>query len=496
MEINQSKLQRQLKAIDNWVNIGKGVGRIIQPTGFGKTYEELLIADKYHNKHYNDVILFIANNEAGKNNFYKALNNLKHLFDNIIRDNLIITTKNQILTNLHFYESRTFNLVIVDEIHDFVSEQAYGIIAKKYFNYKFIVGFTGSDPTDKDKKKLDAYIPVVDFISYDEAIANKWISDFTEYNVALNLTKEDQIVYDTFSEYIRDTLNLVDNNYLTVINMGKNMYNKLLGRVVKYDEICEKVAMENNWTRDLDLSNGYYANINKVFSPSNLHERAKTFLLYVERRNALMDANILKIQAILDTVRLLKGKKIIIFNNQIEVIDILHLLINNSIWNVRKYKSLIDIRGAIGYHTMLSTNDTVVKYHSKLKSTQILDHENGGYLRYKNGKIKQFGTDAQKSFVMEQISSGRAKVILAVKGLDSALNVEDLDASIITGGSTNPLQQTQRKGRSLRISEYKKLAYVINIYFANTRDEQKLNQRQKESTNKIVRINNVNEILI
>lgn len=495
MKVNETKLARQLEALEKWSKVGKGIGRMIQPTGFGKTYEQLILVQKLHTAHPGFNILYIAANEAGRANIYNSLTALSHVFDGIIRARLFIHTKGQIISNT-IPMLKHYNAVIIDEIHEFVSDKAYDILKKIYFDYTFIAGFTGSDVAGKDKEKLDRIAPIIDYISYEEAIENKWISDFCEYNFGLTLSKEEMELYTTYSEYIGDSLKLTSNDYDLLIALAKGRYDKITKSFTKYEVFCEALSIKLGWTRDLDLSNPYYANVDRLYSPSNLHERALMFQKYVDLRNALLDTSLIKINAILSVAQLFKSKKMMIFNNNITVVDVLHKLLNFNISDVRKYRTFSTLKSFMQADYIMSDSDIAVKYHSLLEKEPMFDNTTKSFIKTKSGDVKLFGKTAQQSRAIERIQSGASNILLAVKGLDSALNVEDLEVSIISGGSTNPLQQVQRKGRPLRISEYKSLAYIINIYFKGTRDEFKLKQRQSSTTNEIIEITSLEQIII
>jgi len=489
MNVDEVKLRRQLIAIDKWRKSG-GVGRFIHPTGFGKTYEMLLVINKFHTKNPNKIVLVVCNNVASKQNFMASYNELHNMLDDIIRKNLFIHSRQEILNAKDNFRIKP-TLVIIDEIHEFISTESYNIINKRIFDYRFILGVTATDVSAADKNKLDRIMPIVDMITPEEAEKNKWITPIKEYNLGINLLASDRELYDKYSKFITECMTLVDGQFDILQGMASGRKDRVTYEYVTYDVYCDRFAHKKGWRRDLDLSNRYYRNLDNLLSPASLHERAKKFMKYVRNRNILMETNIVKLRVTKQISDLIGDKKAIIFNNNIDFVDMIHYMINNNV-SGNKYNSSDWIK------SYLKTSPPVmyskaVKYHSKLISTPMYQKDNKSFIKYKNGNIKQFGVMAQRKEYIRRLKSGDATIMCAAKGLDTAMNIEDLEVCVITAGTTNPLQQIQRKGRSTRISEYKKLAIIINVYFKDTRDEIKLRQRQGSIP--IIEINTVNQIL-
>ncbi len=134
-----------------------------------------------------------------------------------------------------------------------------------------------------------------------------------------------------------------------------------------------------------------------------------------------------------------------------------------------------------------------VCYHSNLK-TVIRNNKKFGKTKLKEEAIRKFTDNRYKQ-----------RVINTAKALDQGFNVEDVELGIITSGTSNPTQQTQRGGRIFRKYTYKdgtdKVAILINIYIKNSQDKKWLDSRQTNSKTKkplnpdLVWVNSVNELL-
>jgi ERCC4-related helicase len=151
---------------------------------------------------------------------------------------------------------------------------------------------------------------------------------------------------------------------------------------------------------------------------------------------------------------------------------------------------------AVCYHTKLKTELREVKFIKKYKTKPD---------RITIKKVK-YGKTKLKNEALTKIADNRYKVrvINTASALDQGFNVEDIEVVITASGSSNPTQDTQRKGRGGRKFTFKngkdKIALFINIYLVGTQDEVWLRNRQKDPKTKrpknpyVKWITNLNEI--
>lgn len=98
-------------------------------------------------------------------------------------------------------------------------------------------------------------------------------------------------------------------------------------------------------------------------------------------------------------------------------------------------------------------------------------------VRYHSGLSKK-----EKIRSLELFNSGECTVLNTAKALDEGFDAGDIELGIITSCRAVERVDSQRRGRIIRFRTGK-LAVLVNIYIKNTRDEQWLKERQKNTLN-------------
>jgi len=383
----------------------------------------------------------------------------------------IIVTISQLLS-----VSKSFNvdLLIVDEIHKFTSDERYNLINKGLIKYNRLIGLTATLPLGNNLTKLKTIVPVIDHISESEAITNNWVSQFVEYNISLELSDNDKYTYvkltESISEYLQTFANL--ENYIT--HGGIKLFNSTMdllygcfrGANVRgfphiSSEIIAKTLIEVMRQGKED----------EFWNLSNIKEQGSAFARKVDLRNDILIANRIKLQAVLDIYDTLKVPTLC-FNDSIVFSDIIAEKVNE------KYPN------------------QAMSYHSKLESKPLIDNLTGEYYRYvggtKAGQPKLFSKAKQLEYAILAIEHGVMSFISTVKALDEGITIPNIECLITTAGTFNPIQYEQRTGRAKTYVSSDKIAKIYNLFFNDfeyegkvykSRDKTKLLSRQTNSSN-------------
>ena len=116
---------------------------------------------------------------------------------------LNINVSIQCIQTVHKWSGQNFDLIIADEIHNYVTE--VGNDSHKYSkfftanNYQRILGLSASIAT-KLKPMVWKFAPIVMTIDTEQALELKLISPFEIYNLEVKLTTEEQLEYDRANE--------------------------------------------------------------------------------------------------------------------------------------------------------------------------------------------------------------------------------------------------------------------------------------------------------
>lgn len=388
-------------------------------------------------------------------------------------------------------------LLIIDEIHKFLTDKAIHNINK--INSKFKLALTGSklDATDKSKL-IKLGVPVIDIITEEEAIEMNWITDYDEYNLAIEISDNEKVRY----KALNDNINNISENFKQVYkkmnvafkrNLFKNDYEVIQGcysgfkvldsnfKVLEFitaDVMCQIIAGIMGYKKDGIIVNDYTKRLQTFWNPDNINAIAKQYIKAVTARNNYLKHNVNKVNAVFEISKILQIPTII-YNDSIEMIDQL-------------------------YSTLKVPR---VKYHSQIESMPM-KYDNGEYITYlsgeRKGEVKLFGKTTLKKLAIEQMLSGEALYLITGKSLSESLNLPNVQLIICTSGDTNTKTYDQRvsRGKTIDYNNYDKRCTIINLFiddfylneeFVRSRDKEKLISRQYNVKN-VIWLDNIAEL--
>ena len=475
MKFDVSKDNRQEESINKWLANG-GVGGVDAAPRFGKTEIGLKIIKRTLNHTPDAIVLVLVPSEIIQ----------KH-WSTKVEDNVLVMTAHTAKNSIDELKLKVIRLLIVDEVHKFSSDQNQALLSELTTVSRFRLALSGSYPRDRFYTSL---FPIIDTITEREAIDKGWVSDFIEYNIPVQLGKEDKIKYAKYSKLISETLNLFKGK-TPYINRGIELVRddmdliyacysgkKVMGKYIPGDAFRQPLARAMGWNKDMDLSNDKNREINLYWHPNNLYERCKEFKQFVQNRNEIL------------------------INNEEKLKAVLQLIENNTVPTII-YNSSIDFVNTIAS----SIGNLAIPYHSKMKSTPIYDPDIKDFVRFSTGKVKMFGAARMKSKAISGIKSGKYLYLVTVKSLDEGLDIPELEKVIITAGSANPIQQLQRSARGKTISDKEnKVTKIYNLYiedfitdfgeFIKSRDKSKLIERQKSYKHSVKWLSSIDELTL
>ncbi len=266
-----------------------------------------------------------------------------------------------------------FNFLVADEVHRYGSELNRNFLA--YNSFQFLLGLTATlnrvDGMEEEllrifKKKVFVY-------GSKEAIRDGTLCDFDLLNVPCLLSEEEKRIYGEIERELKQHFAIYNYDFLSV-------------KQRLFEEDAQKV------------------------------------MKCLAARKEIVQNSYGKIPIVLNLIKQHPNEKIIVFNERIEMAEMIK-------------------------EELAKENIFVSIYHSKTKSKDDV----------------------------EKFRIGKTKVLISVKALDEGLNVPDASVGIIVSGNSTKKQIIQRLGRILRAKEGK--AKLYQLYFVGTIDEKYMKKR-------------------
>ena len=455
MQINEKKLARQNLGVDRWFDNDCN-GIFGWHTGVGKTYGTALAINRVE-KFFKDTYLIIVPSSVLEVQWKQAIT---VFFPKHLQERIIIKTVHTILQENIQYEVGT---LVIDELHEFVTEDRLTLLDKSKIKHTRFLGLTASSD-DKRFWKILKFYKVVDMIDAEEARREGYVAEFIEYNLGLLLTDVEKEIYDNLTSTISKTMPKFQNNldYANKVLQGGKAPNGVFYSGAGW---AMGMAIKKGWRTDLNLSLESNRLINDLWNPSNFIGYARALVNAIRGRKSLLCTATSKYNTTLKLLKKFDKVKTIIFSESTEFADKIGIILNNG-------------------------NCPTVVYHSNLKTIVLPSTVSGKFI--KKGKVRL------KREALEKIRTGKARVLSTAKSLDRGLDITDLRFSITTSGTQNPTQYKQRTGRSTRKEENSIFSDVpvllVNLYIADTQDEVWLQRRQIGSTHQPIIVNSIEDI--
>ena len=454
MNIDIVREERQLEGVDKWVKAGC-FGTLYYATGVGKTYTALLTIDRIEKTKTPIYLISVPSEEIAK----QWNRQLEERYTKATLARIIVRTAQQLLLDGVVYEVDMF---IVDEGHEYATEERIRIINGELVRYKALLVLTAS-ADDKNYGKIARYAPVIDTITETEAKDKGFIAEFIEYNLGLSLSAKEQESYDKMSEIITENMLIFNKDIRLAQLCISGGVDTRTGITYSAPNWAKGLAVKHGWHDKMNLHNDEEAEIDEKWNPRVIMTSAIRLMNMVRNRRDLLIGCEAKIKTTIQLIKKYNKQKTIVFSESTVFADII-------------YREVVDKVKAVVYHSNLKT---IIRPSDK------------------SGKPIKIGKTRLKREAVEAISSGKANTIITSKALDKAFNVVDLRVGITASGTQNTTQYKQRGGRVKR----KELdifddctVLLINLYIKDTQDEKWLRSRQAGIIHTIIDVDSIDQI--
>jgi len=449
MKIDERRKARQEKGVDLWAKANYN-GIFNYAPGVGKTYTTQLCIKKLEaeNKEKRLSYLILVPNVE----LLKQWQKKNSIMPKGLQNRIIIKTPLTLINTDAIYE---VDVLIIDEIHHYSTDAKLPLINNTRIKCDKFIGLSGTC-NDYEFKKILRYRPIIDVISTEEARQEGFISDFIEYNLSVNLTEKERLVYNDYS----DKIDVLSSIFPSLDWVSRMLYGGKDNKGVFYSGLmyAKSLAIKNNWSDTMDLSLDENKRINEVWNPNTLINKAHNLNKLIRKRLELLRLAENKYSITFDLVKKYKTKTII-FSDSTDFADNIHALLRRS--NLKAYK-----------------------YHTNLKPVMKPG---------KTGKLIKFGLTRQKNEALHSFTTIPDSIMCTTRCLSTGIDVPDITLSIITSGSYNSNDQEQKIGRSTRKNEGI-VSILFNVYCKDTQEEKSLKSRQKGAEHEILFIDNIDTL--
>ena len=277
--------ERQELCRINWIK-SKCKGTIEACTGFGKTRCAVNCIKSILNKYPDKKILIVVPTNGLKEQW------LTHIENNSLQ----LNTEVQIINTVIKHEW-ICDLLILDEIHRCFAEQLSRVF--NVVKYKYILGLTATvERLDGKHVLIEKYCPICDRVTLLEAQINRWVSNFKEYQVLLDV---DDI--DIYKQYNKDFISAFE-TFNFDFNLAMNCIGPkgFINRAKLRDEICK-----NGGDRK------------QVFQ--NITFNSMKFMRAIQKRKAFINNHPKKLELTRKIIEARPNSKIITFSNNIKMAE-------------------------------------------------------------------------------------------------------------------------------------------------------------------------------
>lgn len=420
-------------AVESWRK-SKGIGTMLCPPPLNNKIPMLLILQRIYNRsptcntviiveNFNDridIMEFITNQEDDNNN-----KEFKRLLDN---KNIRIITRSFLLSG-RWNSTAFFGIIYCPE--DFNLSLRLWIDGCKF---KLII-LSKILSNQEDRFYLNKICPILDDFKQSEIDELRTTLPVEEMLVGVEIPTDDDNykLLEYYNKEISTTLSIFDNfDNIKRARVGDTQLN------ISASDFCNRIAYENGWNDRLDMSIEYNQEIDRIYNPINLKDRANQCYEMIRlRSNLLTDFNG-KLSKIYEICKEHEHEKILVISKRGEFAATITTYLNNMFDNV-----------------------VCGNYHNKVENV-ILRNRDGSPVLVKSGvnkgKPKEIGYKAQMTLNQQKFNAGEINILSTSNSPDKDLNI-DVDIIIIT----SPLCE-DIKSYLYRLSKVNYIGASIKLY--------------------------------
>lgn len=453
-------------AINHWRD-NKGIGTALIPSLFNDKVMLLGVLQKIYSHSPTHKTIIVTSNFTERRDIIEFLTNQENDEENNKEFNHLID-KNYIkiftIDYINKYVTYKFPQLIIFYHIDSLSDNVIRYLDNSKFKL-IIINKLLSD--NNDMVKLYKKVPLLQDFKQHEIEEIRLSTPVEDMWVGIDMPKdsEEYKLLDYYNEYISTSISIFGSfEIMNQANTGNTQLN------ISATQICAQIAKENGWNEYLDMNVEFNIELDKLYNPMNLKERASQTYDIIRKRSQLLSDYDGKLDVILKIIKDNPGKKILIINKRGEFANKVTDYINN-----------------------LSETIICGNFHDKVDNIPAVDI-NGVPIYYKSGihkgERKMMGAKAQKTLNVNKFNLNDINILSTNNTPDKDLNI-NVDIIIITSPICEGIKSYMYRLSNLFFNNMKLDLY--SIYIKGTM-EQRLLEKKELANNHNVKNANTDEI--
>lgn len=448
--------QVYLNAVEAW-RVNKGKGTFVIPAPFDALKPLLYILPQLYNKSPTTNVVIIVKDFADRSSIESYLTTLSNeVWNNSFRTvihngNLRILTTEYAAEHINEY-SPLLTIIYNPSIFHFVH---IAMIEKSKFKLVILNKLL-------DNKTMDDFYTVAPSIGnfsqnvIDEVRSNRPVK---ECLVGLTIVPDSELDKEMnyYNREISTALAIFGNfdniKYARLGNSATNCSSMM---------ICDAIARTNGWDNHLDMSSQFNRDIDKLYSPAAIKERADSIYNIVRERSTKLASSKDKLSNILDIVNDNSDKNILIINKYGEFANLVTDYLNDK-----------------------SCKRICANCHDKVDNVPAVDDYGNTILvksGAKKGQPKLLGVIAQKKLAQKLMNTHKINVISCGASPDKSLDV-DIDLVIITSPLCDTIESYFYRLSKVHFSNE---VLLYTLFYKGTLEEKKLEDRTIPANHTII----------
>lgn len=373
-------------------------------------------------------------------------------------DNIKVLTKTYINTNYIY----SYDLIILVGINDSIE-----LINHLYKNSKFTLSILTKNIMNPEFiTQVRSILPNIETtVSHGAVKSDLVYSPVEETRIGVTLNDSDLSLYKKCTDYINECVTVFgDLKNIEKCKVGDPLLN------ISASEFRYTLAKENGWSEDLNTNIDFHRQIDEIYNPNTLFEKACTFYTIAKQRRDLCSDNVEKLREIARICYENKDKKILIISKRGEFAA-----------QVTKY-----------INSVATEEDSPIcgDYHDCIEDAVATDKE-GNIILVKSGvnkgKPRIVKAQAISTSNLADFNSGCINVLSIKNSSNNKLKIA-CDLVILTTPYCNSIIDI--KSRFTEITFNGTPTRVYKLYCSNTIEH---NQLMKEKESPIIKVINYNE---